>query len=195
MVNGHPFRLPAREGAYGMATRAEAQQARRARERAQARSLAQQLRRNREQDNRTGTNRVALGATRRAPRAQNRGTTERGQTTGEPNRRNGVQVPPQGFLAAAPVYTAGSVHGPTYDQRGNRIPRPEPEQVGWLYGDGRYIRGAWRMGNPCLECSAPTEGGWCTRCAWVCDNAARPAPEPFIRIRGVVPESETTNAA
>lgn len=68
----------------------------------------------------------------------------------------------------SPVYAAGSIHGPRYEKRGRRIPAPEPANIGWAWGD------------PCPNCGSATEFGYCSRCVWVCDNCARPKPEPII---------------
>ncbi len=37
----------------------------------------------------------------------------------------------------APVYAAGSLHGPVYDAHGDRIPSPAPPVVGTLTPDGK----------------------------------------------------------
>ena len=53
--------------------------------------------------------------------------------------RNRASVPDY-VARTVPVYAAGSVHGPTYDDRGHRIAQPAPEVVGYLAPDGKLER-------------------------------------------------------
>lgn len=91
----------------------------------------------------------------------------------QPAQRAPVSDPdPRPPYARAPIFAAGSIHGPTYDKHGNRIPSPAPRIVGYLNGWGEREPLVWTWDDPCPRC--------CVRCAFVCDNAARPAPEPIL---------------
>lgn len=49
-------------------------------------------------------------------------------------RRGAIPDVVAGF---APIYAAGSLHGPVYDARGNRLERPAPPVVGTLTPGGK----------------------------------------------------------
>jgi hypothetical protein len=55
----------------------------------------------------------------------------------EPLSRHRLAVPDI-VPESAPVYAAGSVHGPVYDALGNRIERPAPPVVGTLTPAGKF---------------------------------------------------------
>jgi len=99
----------------------------------------------------------------------------------QPAQRDPVSDPdPRPPYARAPIYAAGSIHDPVYDKHGNAIRRPAPQIVGYLNGWGEREPLVWTWGDPCPRCTGPTEFGYCLRDTWVCDNAARPAPEPIL---------------
>ena len=79
--------------------------------------------------------------------------------------------PPENWGVSDLVYEAGSVTG---THRGKVVGRLNPAGV--------IVRDAaiWAWNEPCPACNAKTQFGYCTRCVWVCDNAARPAPESII---------------
>lgn len=83
----------------------------------------------------------------------------RGQTDPSVGGESG----PEPRYRRAPVYAANS---------GGKG-RP----VGTLNGFGVREGVAWRWGDSCWDCSAPTAHGYCTRCRWVCETSARPEPE------------------
>jgi hypothetical protein len=66
------------------------------------------------------------------------------------------------------IYPANSVQGD----------KPLPAPVGTINAYGVREGTEWRWGDSCWKCSEPTEFGYCIRCTWVCDNSARPEPEP-----------------
>lgn len=82
-----------------------------------------------------------------------------------------------------PLYTGGSIQGPVFD-KGKWRRHPTPDPIGYVDGFGEKTGLAWSWGDQCPKCSSPTEFGWCTKCAWVCDNKDRPAPEPIAFTRG-----------
>jgi hypothetical protein len=55
----------------------------------------------------------------------------------EPLSRHRLAIPDI-VPESAPVYAAGSVHGPVYDAHGNRLERPAPPAVGTLTPAGKF---------------------------------------------------------
>lgn len=65
-------------------------------------------------------------------------------TSEAPTRRLSRAAIPDVEPCRAPVYAAGSLHGPVYDAKGNVVHGPVPEIVGYLGTDGRLERIARR---------------------------------------------------
>jgi len=97
------------------------------------------LQRDREQDKSSGSPQEAVAPTAlvEAP------TTPEVRTDDSPPppRRRAIPDVLPGF---APVYAAGSLHGPIYDSRGARVERPAPPVVGTLTPAGKLERLAGR---------------------------------------------------
>lgn len=142
--------------------RSEAQRARRAREALERRSIAHQPPGVMSVDKRTGI--ITL------PGSKNRGN-EHGQTKNLsvvlPADTQGF--PPPNWGVDDRLYASDSCYG-----------RHRGATVGHvLFPSGAVVRDTqpWRWDDPCPRCASTTEFGYCVRCTWVCENAARLAPE------------------
>ena len=146
--------------------RSEAQQARRTRETAERLSMAATLREAGKRPTTASTDKQSGTPIRRSPSVSVNKPPRRART----NETLAPAYPPEDWGVSDLVYEAGSVTG---THRG--------KVVGRLNVAGVIVRdaAAWSWNDLCPACNAKTQFGYCTRCAWVCDNTARPAPEPI----------------